>query len=132
MRTSTRRRRRATLWSTLSPHVGGTFSSVRISTHLGVVSHVPSWFPGTEWMQTRDRMRASLNDVLTKPINFVKEQLVCVPFLCPAYMLTNTRIGCGHRKAIVCRVRAPAARPGRRGGKVAVSVDRRGSLHRRR
>ncbi|EJD48318.1 cytochrome P450 [Auricularia subglabra TFB-10046 SS5] len=42
---------------------------------IPALSHVPRWFPGTGWMREVDRMRATLDEVLTKPINFVREQL---------------------------------------------------------
>ncbi len=44
--------------------------------HLFLVAYVPRWFPGTGWMDTADRMRASVDEVLTKPMNMVREQLV--------------------------------------------------------
>ena len=43
---------------------------------LPAVRFVPSWFPATGWKRELSRMRGTLDEVLTKPINFVKEQLV--------------------------------------------------------
>ncbi|KAH8799629.1 cytochrome P450 [Flagelloscypha sp. PMI_526] len=42
---------------------------------IPALAHVPRWFPGTSWMAKIDDMRFRLDEVLTKPINFVKEQL---------------------------------------------------------
>ncbi|KZV89549.1 cytochrome P450 [Exidia glandulosa HHB12029] len=42
---------------------------------IPALAYVPRWFPGTGWMRATDRMRKNLDDVLTKPINFVKNQL---------------------------------------------------------
>ncbi|KAF9031818.1 cytochrome P450 [Hymenopellis radicata] len=42
---------------------------------FSLVACFPRWFPGTGWMDTADRMRASVDEVLTKPMNLVREQL---------------------------------------------------------
>ncbi|KAH8822519.1 cytochrome P450 [Flagelloscypha sp. PMI_526] len=42
---------------------------------IPILAYVPRWFPGTSWMAKTDSMRARLNEVLTKPMDFVEEQL---------------------------------------------------------
>ncbi|KAH7103312.1 cytochrome P450 [Auriculariales sp. MPI-PUGE-AT-0066] len=42
---------------------------------IPALRYVPRWFPGTSWMNVADSMRQHLNEILSKPINFVKEEM---------------------------------------------------------
>jgi hypothetical protein len=71
--------RQALSWSISSRLVCAQATICDASTaYIGddVVRYVPSWFPGTGWMRTAERMRSHLNEILSKPVDYAKEQLV--------------------------------------------------------
>ena len=57
------------------------FTGRDLLTRTVTVRFVPIWFPGVGWKRELNRMKATLAEVLTKPINYVKDQMVCLQFI---------------------------------------------------
>jgi hypothetical protein len=76
-----------------------SFDSTNPLILTSVVKYVPSWMPGAGFKKTAEAFRETAHELINKPYNMVKEQMV--RFLCWIPHLLTHYSGCWHGAIVV-------------------------------